>query len=142
MTSRDWRHSFLGGLGSRTALKWALRLFLAAFFVMAALPKLAGVPLQVQMFDQIGMGQWLRYFVGTAELSGGLGLLVRPLLRPAAAGLALDMAVASVVNVAILHSPAVAMTVPLYVVLTALAYTGARATTRVPSAACKEIRST
>jgi putative oxidoreductase len=90
-------------------------------FVFAAVPKLAGAHSAVQMFGQIGAGQWLRYLVGTAELAGAIGLLTPWLAGLAAAGLAADMAGATIINAAVLHSSAVAMTVPLCAVLALLA---------------------
>jgi hypothetical protein len=51
-------------------LLWAAQIPLAAIFVFAAQPKLTGSPGMVQEFGHIGAGQWLRYFVGTAELAG------------------------------------------------------------------------
>ena len=77
------------------------------------MPKLAGAHTAVTMFGQIGAGQWLRYLVGTAELAGAAGLLIPRLAGLAAAGLAADMAGASIINAAVLHSGAIAMTVPL-----------------------------
>lgn len=62
---------------------WAAQFLLAAFFVLAAVPMLAGAHSAVQMFGQIGAGQWLRYLVGPAELAGATGLLI-----PRLAGLA------------------------------------------------------
>jgi putative oxidoreductase len=103
------------------ALLWAAQIVLAAFFAFAAVPKLAGAHSAVTMFGQIGAGQWLRYLVGTAELAGAAGLLIPRLAGLAAAGLAADMAGASVINVAVLHSAAIAMTVPLCAVFTLIA---------------------
>ena len=54
-------------------LLWAVQIPLAAVFVIVALMKLGGG--LVQEFGLIGAGQWLRYFVGTAELAGAIGLL-------------------------------------------------------------------
>ena len=102
----------------RGILLWTAQILLAAFFMIAAVPKLAGAHTTVQMFGQIGAGQWLRYLVGSAELAGAVGLLIPRLAWLAAAGLAADMAGASIINVAVLHSPAVAMTVPLCVAFT------------------------
>ncbi len=100
--------------GSRKKiLLWAAQIMLAAIFALVAVPKLAGAHSAVTMFGQIGAGQWLRYLVGTAELAGAIGLLVPPLAGLAAAGLAADMAGASIINAAVLHSAAVAMTLPL-----------------------------
>ena len=107
--------------GRANTLLWAAQIVLAAFFAFAALPKLAGAHSSVTMFGQIGAGQWLRYLVGTAELAGAAGLLVPPLAGLAAAGLAADMAGASVINAVVLHSGAIAMTVPLCAAFTLIA---------------------
>jgi uncharacterized membrane protein YphA (DoxX/SURF4 family) len=94
-------------------LLWAGQILLAAVFVFAAAPKLAGQHTAVAMFSQIGAGQWLRYLVGTAELAGAIGLLIPRLAGLAAAGLAADMAGATIINIAVLHSTAAATTIPL-----------------------------
>lgn len=91
----------------------AAQILLAAVFAVAAVPKLAGAHSATVMFSQIGAGQWLRYLVGTAELAGAIGLLIPRLAGLAAAGLAADMAGATVINIAVLHSSAVVMTIPL-----------------------------
>jgi len=70
---------------------------------------------------QIGAGQWLRCLVGDAELAGAVGLLIPWLAGLAAAGLAADMAGASIINAVVLHSAAVAMTVPLCAAFTLIA---------------------
>ncbi len=70
---------------------------------------------------QIGAGQWLRCLVGDAELAGAAGLLIPWLAGLAAAGLAADMAGASIINTVVLHSAAVAMTVPLCAAFTLIA---------------------
>ena len=97
----------------RNTMLCGLQILLAAFFLIAAMPKLAGQHSAVQMFGQIGAGQWLRYLVGTTELAGAIGLLIPRLAGLAAAGLAADMAGASIINVAVLHSGAVVLTVLL-----------------------------
>jgi putative oxidoreductase len=107
--------------GRANTLLWAAQIVLAAFFASAAAPKLAGAHTTVTMFGQIGAGQWLRYLVGAAELAGAAGLLIPRLAGLAAAGLAADMAGASIINAAVLHSGAVAMTVPLCAAFTLIA---------------------
>jgi hypothetical protein len=67
-------------------------------------PKLIGSDSAVQEFGLIGAGQWLRYLVGIAELAGAIGLLTPWLAGVAAAGLAADMAGASVSNATVLHN--------------------------------------
>ncbi len=46
---------------------WVVQVLLAAFFLAAAAgPKLAGQQYAVEMFTQIGAGQWFRYLVGSS----------------------------------------------------------------------------
>jgi hypothetical protein len=88
---------------TRTLL-WAGQILLATFFVLgAALPKLTGSPSAVQEFGLIGAGQWLRYLVGTVELAGAIGLLTPWLGGLAAAGMAANMAGATIINATVLH---------------------------------------
>jgi|GEM_PF-304167 len=99
--------------GHTNTLLRAAQILLAAVFAVAAVPKLAGAHSATVMFSQIGAGQWLRYLVGTAELAGAIGLLTPRLAGLAAAGLAADMAGATIINIAVLHSAAAVMTIPL-----------------------------
>ncbi|MET9312309.1 DoxX family protein [Kribbella sp. NPDC003505] len=92
----------------RTVALWMLQGVLAALFATAALPKLSGDPALVDMFARIGVGQWLRYLVGTLELAGAIGVLVPRLCRPAALGLVALMVGASATNLFVLgESPAI-----------------------------------
>jgi putative oxidoreductase len=107
-----------------STLLWAAQIPLAALFVNFGLAKLTGG--QVQEFADIGAGQWLRYFVGTAELAGAIGLLTPWLAGLAAAGLAADMAGATIINATVLHNTTfgsmVWMTLPLCAAFALLAY--------------------
>jgi hypothetical protein len=55
-------------------------------FLLAGTLKLTGLPIEVQLFDAIGIGQWFRYVTGSLEVVGAIGLLV-PALAPFAATL-------------------------------------------------------
>lgn len=91
---------------ARVAL-WVLQIALAAALGAAGASKLAGVPAMVQLFDAIGIGQWLRYVTGTLELLGALLLLVPAVAGSAALLLAVVMTGAALSNVLVLHnSPA------------------------------------
>ena len=106
-----------------STLLWAAQILLAAVFLFgAAVPKLAGSHEMVQEFGQIGAGQWLRYLVGTTELAGAIGLLTPWLAGLAAAGLAAEMAGATIINVAVLHSGTGVLTLVLCAVFVLLAY--------------------
>ena len=110
---RETGQTHSGKRARRNKMIWAAQVLLAAVFVFAAMPKLADAHSAVAMFGQIGAGQWLRYLAGTAELAGAIGLLIPRLAGLAAAGLAADMAGATIINIAVLHSTAAAMTIPL-----------------------------
>jgi len=107
-----------------SVLLWAGQILLGALFISLGLAKLNGG--QVQEFSLIGAGQWFRYFVGAAELAGGIGLLTPWLAGLAAAGLAADMAGASITNLTVLHNTTYVgmalLTAPLCAVFALLAY--------------------
>ena len=105
-----------------TALLWAGQILLAFVFVSAAVPKLTADPGMVHEFAQIGAGQWMRYLVGTTELAGAIGLLTPWLAGLAAAGLAAEMAGATIINVAVLHSGTGVLTLVLCAGSALLAY--------------------
>lgn len=57
-------------------LSWTLRILGAAAFLAAGGAKLAGMPMMVEVFDQIGVGQWFRVVTGLIEIIGAAALLV------------------------------------------------------------------
>ena len=59
----------------KSASLWVVRGLLALAFVSAGGAKLYGVPMLVEEFQHIGLGQWFRYFTGTLEILGGLLIL-------------------------------------------------------------------
>ena len=83
-------------------LSWVPRLALALIFAGAGFSKIAGDPAMIELFSDIGIGQGLRYVVGTFEIAGAIGVLVPRLCGLAATGLALLMIGATIVNVAVL----------------------------------------
>ena len=59
---------------------WVVRGLLALAFAGAGGAKLYGVPMMVQEFEHIGLGQWFRYLTGTLELLGAFLILVPSLV--------------------------------------------------------------
>ncbi|MFE3457301.1 DoxX family protein [Nocardiopsis aegyptia] len=55
---------------------WAVQILLAAFFLFQGGGKLLGTEASVRLFDDIGLGQWLRYVTGVVEVAGAVGLLI------------------------------------------------------------------
>src|SRR5258705_450546 len=68
--------SSVGMRGSSKRLgAWALQVVVAAAFFAAGSAKLAGASSMIQMFDQIGVGQWFRIVTGLVEIFGAIALL-------------------------------------------------------------------
>jgi len=55
---------------------WSLKVLLAAVFLAAGGAKLAGVPMMVENFEHLGLGQWFRYVTGTLEVIGAVVILL------------------------------------------------------------------
>ena len=55
---------------------WILQGLLAATFLVAGTMKLSGPQMQVALFEEIGLGQWFRYFAGGLEVIGAILVLV------------------------------------------------------------------
>jgi putative oxidoreductase len=56
-------------------VSWMLQILLAAVFFSAGLSKLIGVPMMLELFANIGAGQWLRYLTGSIEIVSAMALL-------------------------------------------------------------------
>jgi putative oxidoreductase len=79
-------------------LSWTLRLFAAAVFLAAGGAKLAGVPMMIEVFDHIGIGQRFRIVTGVIEIVGAIALLLPTTFAFSAALLAAMMLVATSVH--------------------------------------------
>lgn len=63
---------------SKTELRmlWIVRLLLSLAFAAAGAAKLLGAPMMVEVFSQVGIGQWFRYLTGVIELGGAILLWI------------------------------------------------------------------
>ena len=104
-----------------TIARWGLQIVLAVQFASGGVLKLIGDAQMVDLFTDIGLGQWLRYLVGVCEVAAAAGLLIPRLAGPAALGLVGLMTGAVITNLLIGVSPAM----PLVFLLSAavIAYT-------------------
>ncbi|UJW30951.1 DoxX family protein [Saccharothrix sp. AJ9571] len=75
------------GLTVLNVVLWIVQILLAAEFLYSAYLLFAGGHTE-RTFEQIGLGQWLRYTTGVLEAAGAIGLLIPGLAGPAALGLA------------------------------------------------------
>jgi uncharacterized membrane protein YphA (DoxX/SURF4 family) len=121
MTSRS-----LGWLvGKRSASDlggWVLRSGVALFFVLMGMEKFVderGSP-WVVMFEQIGLGQWFRYFAGVVEIVGALLYVMPWTCSIGAMLLSCAMLGAMAVHIIIRHSFA-AILYPAVVLVTIIA---------------------
>jgi len=88
----------------RSIIAWAYQLVLAAMFLAAAVAKLAGAPIWVQIFDQIGLGQWFRIVTGVVEIVGAVALLVPGFAAFGALWLGTTMVFAILMHLIVLHT--------------------------------------
>lgn len=85
---------------------------------------MGGDPAMVQMFAEIGVGQWFRYAIGALEVAGAGGVLVPRLSGLAALGLACVMIGAALTNAVVLGTSPL---LPLALLVGALVAWGRRA---------------
>lgn len=96
---------------------WTLQILLAAFLLfVSAAPKFAGQKDAVESFAKIGWGQWFRYFTGTCEAAGAIGLVIPRLATPAAIGL-VGLMIGAVLTQVLVLDPALALLPAVYGVL-------------------------
>jgi uncharacterized membrane protein YphA (DoxX/SURF4 family) len=89
---------------------WVLQGVVAAVFFAAGAAKLAGAAYMVQVFDQIGLGQWFRYLTGVVEIVGALALIYPGLASLGGLWLGGTMVGAVLTHLFVLHtSPAPAI---------------------------------
>ena len=66
-------------IGSQIVLKdlaiWSLQGLLAGIFLAAGVVQLAGIRAEVRLFDEIGLGQWLRIITGLVQVGGAIALI-------------------------------------------------------------------
>jgi putative oxidoreductase len=89
---------------SRRIGAWTLQGIIAAAFLAAGAAKLAGVPFMVDLFAQIGLGQWFRVVTGVVEIAGAVALLVPGLASIGALWLGGTMVGAVATHLFVLHT--------------------------------------
>ncbi|MFD6319554.1 DoxX family protein [Methylorubrum thiocyanatum] len=85
---------------------WSLQVLIAIVFLAAGGAKLAGIPMMVQVYDLIGVGQWFRIVTGIVEIAGAIVLLVPGYAAFAALWLACTMVGAILAHLTVLPTPA------------------------------------
>ena len=95
------------------------RVGLAVFFALVGYSKFNSDPHSewVQIFERIGVGQWLRYATGLMQIGGAILVLPRRTLTVGAATLACTMAGAALVDLFIVPSPIVIVPLLLLIII-------------------------
>jgi putative oxidoreductase len=96
--------SIQSGRPTRRIGAWALQGLVAAAFLAAGSAKLAGIPFMVDLFQQIGLGQWFRVVTGAVEVTGAVALLVPGLASVGALWLGGTMVGAVATHLFVLHT--------------------------------------
>ena len=110
------------------ALLWTLRILLAVLFLYQGSDKFTERRLWLRMFEEIGFGQWFRYFTGVVEVSGGLMLLM-----PKATVVAVGLLVCTMIGALLVHVLVIGVgpqTIFVCILLLMLCIIGARRTDR------------
>ena len=87
---------------------WILRACIAAVFVLFGAEKFPSGPGSgwVTLFQNIGLGQWFRYFTGVVEILGGILVVIPGMATIGLALLAATMASAALILTFVLGRPA------------------------------------
>jgi putative oxidoreductase len=106
--------------GRWRAIAYALpRIGVGALFILIGYTKFDNDPRGewVQIFERIGLGQWLRYLTGVMQVGGGVLMLFRRTLTPGAAMLACTMAGAAFIELFVIPSPIVIVPLLLLMII-------------------------
>jgi putative oxidoreductase len=102
-------------------LRWIVTILLALVFFSEGLAKFPESRMWLRIFDQIGFGQWFRYFTGLVEVVGAVLLLLPATRYVGAALLACTMCSALLVHAFVMGiGPPTAGVVVLLLMLVAI----------------------
>jgi putative oxidoreductase len=76
---------------TRNIIAWVLQVLLGLAFIASGVKKFTSLSTTVEMFSKIGLPGALAYVVASAEVLGGIGLLIPRFTRLAASGLVIVM---------------------------------------------------
>lgn len=99
--------------------RWIPRIGVAVLFFGLGWSKFAAHGVWVRLFDQIGIGQWFRVFTGALQTGGAILVLVPRVSWIGAAMLSCTMFGAALTQVFILHTPLLAISPAVLLVITA-----------------------
>jgi len=86
-------------------ITWILRLGVAAVFFSVGSSKFDAHSSWIKIFDQIGLGQWFRYFTGILQIAGAVLVVIPRTFLLGIGLLACTMAGAVTVWLVVFHAP-------------------------------------
>lgn len=95
---------------------YILLVLVSVMFVFSAYSKLSGDPMAAAGFAKAHLPLWFMYFIGIAELAGGIGLWIPKLQKWAIYGLYIIL-VGAVVVTAIFENPLLALFPVVFIIL-------------------------
>ena len=106
------------------ATTWAIRVSMAVVFVLTGVDKFLPGPSKswIEIFNQIGFGQWFRYFTGIIEMVGGVLFLIPAATTAGAAILAVTMVGAMLTQAVVLKHPGYALVPAVFLIAVVGAY--------------------
>ena len=84
---------------------WILRGAIALVFVYEGIDKFGADSGWIRLFDQIGLGEWFRYFTGVVEVAGGVLVIMPWTVTAGLALLACTMASAALILAFVVGRP-------------------------------------
>ena len=95
-------------------------------FIFIGYGKFASRGAWVQIFEQIGLGQWFRIFTGVVQVTGGVLMIARRTRTAGAVLLGCTMLGAAIVDIVVIGSPVVIVPLLLLIVIAAVWVTSPR----------------
>ena len=95
-------------------------------FVFIGYGKFENRGVWVQIFEQIGLGQWFRIFTGVVQVTGGVLMIARRTRTAGAVLLGCTMAGAALVDIVVIGSPVAIVPLLLLIVIAAVWVTSPR----------------
>jgi putative oxidoreductase len=114
------RASTASRAGVTNIVLWVVQVLLGAYMIYSGYTLFSSG--SIAKFDEIGVGQWLRYVTGVLEIAGGVGLFVPILCGLAALGLALVLLGATLTELFLVANGGPLLPLLLMVVSAAIAW--------------------
>jgi putative oxidoreductase len=114
------RASTASRAGITNVVLWVVQVLLGAYMIYSGYTLFGSG--MIAKFDEIGVGQWLRYVTGVLEIAGGIGLFIPMLCGLAALGLALVLLGATITELFLVSNGGPVLPLILLVVSAAVAW--------------------